>query len=47
MREEGGRVAMNRTRGFVNLNKFKSGKAIKRLKALGKHKLKGKGEGKK
>jgi hypothetical protein len=23
---------MNRTRGFVNLNRFKSGKAIKRLK---------------
>ena len=22
---------MNRTRGFVNLNKFKSGRAIKRL----------------
>ena len=22
---------MNRTRGFVNLNRFKSGKAIKRL----------------
>ncbi len=24
---------MNRTRGFVNLNKFKSGRAIKRLKS--------------
>ena len=23
---------MNRTRGFVNLNRFKSGRAIKRLK---------------
>ena len=27
---------MNRTRGFVNMNRFKSGKAIKRLrKTLG------------
>jgi len=25
---------MNRTRGFVNLNRFKSGKAIKRLKVV-------------
>lgn len=25
---------MNRTRGFVNLNRFKSGKALKRLKAV-------------
>jgi len=24
-------VAVNRTRGFVNLNRFKSGRAIKRL----------------
>jgi len=24
---------MNRTRGFVNLNRFKSGRAIKRLKS--------------
>jgi len=36
---------MNRTRGFVNLNRFKSGKAIKRLKAIDKHKLKGRQEG--
>ncbi len=25
---------MNRTRGFVNLNRFKSGRAIKRLKRV-------------
>ncbi len=25
---------MNRTRGFVNLNRFKSGKAIKRLSKI-------------
>ena len=25
---------MNRTRGFVNLNRFKSGKAIKRRKVV-------------
>jgi len=25
---------MNRTRGFVNLNRFKSGRAIKRLKNI-------------
>ncbi len=25
---------MNRTRGFVNLNRFKSGRAIKRLKKV-------------
>jgi len=32
---------MNRTRGFVNLNRFKSGRAIKRLKAISdKYKLK-------
>ncbi len=31
---------MNRTRGFVNLNRFKSGKAIKRLSKISydKHK---------
>jgi len=28
----GARVTMNRTRGFINLNRFKSGKAVKRLK---------------
>ena len=33
---------MNRTRGFVNLNRFKSGRAIKRLKAVDKNRLKGK-----
>ena len=39
---------MNRTRGFVNLNKYKSGKAIKRLKAVpDKHRLKGQRQGKK
>ncbi len=33
---------MNRTKGFVNLNRYKSGKAIKRLKmVLDKSKLKG------
>jgi len=33
---------MNRTRGFVNLNRFKSGKAIKRHKTLlDKYKMKG------
>ncbi len=32
---------MNRTRGFVNLNRFKSGRNIKRLKrVVGKYKLK-------
>ncbi len=25
---------MNRTRGFVNLNRFRSGRAIKRLKKI-------------
>ncbi len=25
---------MNRTRGFVNLNRFKSGRALKRLKKV-------------
>jgi len=33
---------MNRTRGFVNLNRFKSGRAIKKLKrAVDKYRLKG------
>ena len=33
---------MNRTRGFVNLNRFKSGRAIKRRKmAPDKYKMKG------
>lgn len=42
------RWPVNRTRGFVNLNKFKSGKAIKRLKAVAdKHRLKGQKQGKK
>ena len=41
-------LAMNRTRGFVNLNKYKSGKAIKRLKAVpDKRGLKGQIQGKK
>jgi len=33
---------MNRTRGFVNLNRFKSGRALKRLKktARDEHKMK-------
>ena len=32
---------MNRTRGFVNLNRFKSGRAIKKLsKSLYKNRLK-------
>ena len=39
---------MNRTRGFVNLNRFKSGRAIKRLKSVpdkdGDQKLVGVGE---
>ncbi len=36
---------MNRTRGFVNLNRFKSGRTIKRLKRVSdKYKIKGKGE---
>lgn len=36
---------MNRTRGFVNLNRFKSGRVIKRLKrGPDKHKMKGKVE---
>ena len=39
---------MNRIRGFVNLNKFKSGKAIKRLKAVeGKPRLNGQKQDKK
>jgi len=39
-----GEHLMNRTRGFVNLNKFKSGRTIKRLsKAVyDKHKKSGK-----
>ncbi|MFC1864629.1 hypothetical protein ACFLYG_02240 [Chloroflexota bacterium] len=41
---------MNRTRGFVNLNRFKSGKTIKRLNQTeyGKHKKIGgaRGQGK-
>lgn len=33
---------MNRTRGFVNLNRFKSGRTIKRLKTSpDKYKIKG------
>jgi len=36
---------MNRTRGFVNLNRFKSGRAIKRLRKVpDKYKMKGRGE---
>ncbi len=32
---------MNKIRGFVNLNRFKSGRTIKRLKrVVGKYKLK-------
>lgn len=32
---------MNRTKGFVNLNRFKSGRAIKRLKrVMDRYKLK-------
>jgi len=39
---------MNRTRGFVNLNRFKSGKAIKRLKKVSaKYELKGQRKGRK
>ncbi len=30
----GGEHLMNRTRGFVNLNRFKSGRTIKRLKRV-------------
>jgi len=33
---------MNRTKGFINLNRFKSGRAIKQLKVVpDKHKRKG------
>jgi hypothetical protein len=33
---------MNRTKGFVNLNRFKSGRAIKRLRLVpDKYKMKG------
>ncbi len=38
---------MNRTRGFVNLNRFKSGRAIKKLKMVAdKYRLKGQRRGK-
>ena len=38
---------MNRTRGFVNLNRFKSGRAIKRLKRVAdKYRLKEQRRGK-
>jgi len=38
---------MNRTRGFVNLNRFKSGRAIKKLKRVAdKYRLKGQRRGK-
>lgn len=39
---------MNRTKGFVNLNRFKSGRTIKRLKAVpDKSKMKKQRAGKK
>lgn len=38
---------MNRTRGFVNLNRFKSGKAIKRLRKINEDWPKVKNRGKK
>ena len=38
---------MNRTRGFVNLNRFKSGRAIKRLKGVTDDKQRIRVEGKK
>ncbi len=37
---------MNRTRGFVNRNRFKSGKAIKRLDKITHDRRKGKLSGK-
>ena len=38
---------MNRTRGFINLNRFKSGRAIKKLKrVVDKYRLKGQRRGK-
>jgi len=38
---------MNRTKGFVNLNRFKSGRAIKRLTKELRDKNRGKVEGQK
>jgi len=45
MRAEGeNRPPMNRTRGFVNLNRFKSGRAIKRFTGTLRDKNEGKAE---
>ena len=42
-----GERAVNRTRGFVNLNRFKWGKGIKKLTKIAGDKQMAKGEGRK